>query len=312
MRIGKLELKNPFILAPMAGFSESVFRKIVAKAGAGLVVTEMVSAKGLIYGNENTLDLLRHGSETTSVQLFGSEPDVIKDAVMHPLLNSFDMIDLNMGCPVPKVINVGAGAILMKNLPLASKIISSAKLNSKVPVSVKCRLGWNREQLNIMEFARMCADSGADMICIHGRTKEDYYSGDVNYEIIGKVKEKVSIPVVGNGDIISAEQARLVMEKYNLDGVAIGRGALGNPFIFSELTNTKFNCSLLDIINYHYQKLAKLWGEKVAVPFMRKHLIYYLKHANVNKRERTQFVLESDYHKLMDSLNLCLKMKKND
>ena len=307
MKIGKLELKNPYILAPMAGFSESVFRKIVSKAGAGLVVTEMVSAKGLVYGNENTLDLLRHGNETTAVQLFGSEPEFVAEAVKHPSLSSFDVIDLNMGCPVPKVISVGAGAVLMNDLPLASKIISSAKLNSKVPVSVKCRLGWSKEKTNVVEFAKMCADSGADMICVHGRTRDEFYSGEADYSLIGKVKESVPIPVVGNGDIDSCEKARLVMEKYNLDGVAIARGALGNPFLFAKLTNTPFDCSLLDVVNYHYKKLVALWGEKATVPFMRKHLIYYLKRAKVGKRERTQLVLENDYHKLMDSLNLLLK-----
>ena len=310
MKIGNLQLKNPYILAPMAGFTESVFRKIVAKAGAGLVVTEMVSAKGLVYGNENTLDLLKHGSETTAVQLFGNEPEVIADAIEHPLLSGFSLIDLNMGCPVPKVAGVGAGAVLMKDISLASKIISSAKSKAKVPVSVKCRLGWDKNQINVVEFAKMCEDSGADMICVHGRTREQMYSGNVDYATIAKVKANVKIPVFGNGDITTSQFAQFVISEYNLDGVAIARGALGKPQIFSELTNTTFDCSILDVLIYHYQKLVSLWGEDRTVPFMRKHLVYYLKRAGIGKRERTELILENNYENLMQNIKQVFKNLK--
>ena len=302
MKIGNIKLDNPFILAPMAGFSECVFRSIVAKAGAGLVVTEMVSAKGLVYGNENTFDLLRHGREKTAVQLFSNEPSVVADAVQHDLLADFKVIDLNMGCPVPKVISVGAGAVLMKDLKLASEIIKSAKLHSSKPISVKCRLGWSNQEINVLDFAKMCEDSGADMICVHGRTRQQGYSGSVDWDYLGKVKQSVAIPVVGNGDITLASEAKEKLVKYNLDGIAIGRGALGNPFIFADLTGTNFDCSLLDVILYHYKKVASIWGERFAVSFMRKHLIYYLKNAGVNKRERTTLVLENNYSELIQNI----------
>ena len=307
MKIGNLQLKNNFLLAPMAGFSECVFRKICAQAGAGMVETEMVSAKGMLYGNENTLDLLRHGKECTAVQLFGNEPAVFADVVAMPNLADFSVIDINMGCPVPKVASVGAGCVLMKDINLASKIITAAKLNSNKPISVKCRLGWDKDSINVLDFAKMCEDSGADVICVHGRTRQQLYSGKADWQTLAQVKKSVTIPVIGNGDITTAEEGLRALKLYGVDGVMIGRGALGNPWIFSELTNTPFELSLYDVVLAHYQGVKQIWGERFAVPFMRKHLVYYLKQGGINRKTRAELVLENDYQLLLSRLKELLK-----
>ncbi|MBR4270560.1 MAG: tRNA dihydrouridine synthase DusB [Clostridia bacterium] len=307
MKIKDVETKNNFFLAPMAGFTECVFRSICAEAGAGMVETEMVSAKGLVYKNENTVDLLRHGKEATTVQLFGSEPDILAQAVTFKELSSFALIDLNMGCPVPKVASVGAGCVLMKDLKLASSLISAVKLHTSKPVSVKCRLGWDRQSINVLDFAKMCEDSGADILCVHGRTREQMYSGHTNWDMIARVKQTISIPVVGNGDITTQEQAKQAIAKYGVDGVMIGRGALGNPWIFSALSNTQFNYSKKDIILSHYSRVKDIWGERFTVPFMRKHLVYYLKNAGIPRKIRAEMVLISEYDELISKLNELLK-----
>ncbi len=307
MKIGNSVTKNNFFLAPMAGFTESVFRSICADAGAGMVETEMVSAKGLIYGNENTIDLLRHGEETTAAQLFGSEPSVLANAVMHPSLDDFAVIDLNMGCPVPKVASVGAGCVLMKDLKLAAKLITAAKLHTQKPISVKCRLGWDKNSINVIDFAKMCEDSGADMLIVHGRTREQMYSGNVDWNMIAKVKQSVSIPVVGNGDITTSQMALSVLEDFGVDGVMIGRGALGNPWIFASLSGTQFDYTKRDVVLRHYAGIKDIFGERFAVPFMRKHLVYYLKNAGINRKIRAEMVLESDYDTLIHKLEELLK-----
>ena len=301
MKIGN-ESIAPYILSPMAGLSDVCFRKICGEAGAGLVVTEMVSARGLVYGSENTKELLAKGTEKTAVQLFCDEPSILGDCVQLPDLAPFCIIDINMGCPVPKIVKNGMGSALLLDLSRASKLIESARLNSTKPISVKMRIGWDSTSINAVDFAKMCEDSGASMVCVHGRTREQGYSGRADWEEIGKVKRAVSIPVVGNGDITSAPEAVEKINKYGVDGVAIGRGALGNPYIFASLSGREYNKSIYEVILEHYRLAVDFYGERRAIPLMRKHLNYYLKHAEVSKSLRAEMNTISKYDILLDTL----------
>lgn len=303
MNIGSEKLKNPFILAPMAGYTDATFRTLCFEAGAGLVVTEMVSARGLLNKSENTFLLLqKNDNEKTAVQLFSNEPDVIADCVQLPELMGFCLIDINMGCPVPKIVNNGMGSALSLDLKLASKVIESAVLHTKKPITVKFRLGWDKNNINAVEFAKMCQDSGASAICVHGRTREQMYAGNADWSKIFEVKKSVSIPVIGNGDIFTANEAREKLEKYSVDGVAIARGAIGNPWIFAELTQTPFEQNRLKVITRHYEMMLKSFPASFVVPFMRKQLVYYLKRVNIGRSVRAELSVINDYSVLMDKL----------
>ncbi len=308
MKIGSKILKNPYFLAPMAGYTDSTFRTLCSEAGAGLVTTEMVSARGLIACSGSTQDLLKkQDNEMTAVQIFGDEPCVMADCVQLPEIAGFDIVDINMGCPVPKVVSNGMGSALMRDLPLASKIITAVKLHTDKPVTVKFRLGWDSKSENFLDFAKMCQDSGADSICMHGRTREQMYAGCANWDKIALVKQAVSIPVVGNGDINSKADALAKMERYGIDAIAIGRGAIGNPWIFAELTNTDFEQNKLKIIKRHYEMMLIEAPEKYVIPFMRKQLVFYLKHAGVPRQIRAKLSIESDYQALLNELDIVFK-----
>lgn len=303
MKIKSLEIASPFILAPMAGFTDMCFRQICGAAGAGLLVTEMVSARGLIYGSENTRELLVKGVEPTAVQLFSNEPEIMADCVQLPEIEPFLAIDINMGCPMPKIVNNGMGSALLRDMTIASKVIQAAKLHTNKPVTVKMRIGWDNTSINAVEFARMCEASGADAICVHGRTREQMYTGRADWGVISEVKNAVCIPVIGNGDITNAEQARLALSEYGVDGVAIGRGALGNPWLFSLLSNTQFDYSPLDVILWHYRLAIDFYGEKRAIPLMRKALSWYLKRAGIPRNVRAEMNTISNYNELLEKLD---------
>ena len=285
LKIGNVELKNPFILAPMAGVCDLPFRLLCKEKGAAMVCTEMVSAKAIFYNNRNTEELLTidPNEGPVSLQLFGSEPELMAEMAKRIEDRSFEILDFNMGCPVPKVVNNGEGSALMKNPILAGKIIEAMANAIKKPVTVKIRAGFDEEHINAVEVAHIAEESGAAAITVHGRTREQYYSGKANRDVIKAVKEAVSIPVIGNGDIDCYESAEHMMKYTGCDGVAIGRGAEGNPWIFEELIagyeGREYELPSADevkqMIMRHAKMLIDYKGEYIGVREMRKHAAWY-------------------------------------
>lgn len=285
LKIGSVELNNPFILAPMAGVCDLPFRLLCKEKGAAMVCTEMVSAKAIYYNNKNTKELLTidKNEGPVSLQLFGSEPKLMAEMAKRIEEIPFDILDFNMGCPVPKVVNNGEGSALMKNPVLAGHIIEAMANAISKPVTVKIRAGFDAEHINAVEIAKIAENSGASAITVHARTREQYYSGKADREIIRLVKEAVSIPVIGNGDIDCYESAKHMLEYTGCDGVAIGRGAEGNPWIFEEL-NAKYAGldynkpsleEVKEMIMRHARMLIDYKGEYIGIREMRKHAAWY-------------------------------------
>ena len=275
LKIGSVELNNPFILAPMAGVCDLPFRLLCKEKGAAMVCTEMVSAKAIYYNNKNTKELLTidKNEGPVSLQLFGSEPKLMAEMAKRIEEIPFDILDFNMGCPVPKVVNNGEGSALMKNPVLAGHIIEAMANAISKPVTVKIRAGFDAEHINAVEIAKIAENSGAAAITVHARTREQYYSGKADREIIRLVKEAVSIPVIGNGDIDCYESAKHMLEYTGCDGVAIGRGAEGNPWIFEEL-NAKYAgldynkpslAEVKEMIMRHARMLIDYKGEYIGI-----------------------------------------------
>ncbi|MGN0253969.1 MAG: tRNA dihydrouridine synthase DusB [Lachnospiraceae bacterium] len=285
LKIGSVELNNPFILAPMAGVCDLPFRLLCKEKGAAMVCTEMVSAKAIYYNNKNTKELLTidKNEGPVSLQLFGSEPKLMAEMAKRIEEIPFDILDFNMGCPVPKVVNNGEGSALMKNPVLAGHIIEAMANAISKPVTVKIRAGFDAEHINAVEIAKIAENSGAAAITVHARTREQYYSGKADREIIRLVKEAVTIPVIGNGDIDCYESAKHMLEYTGCDGVAIGRGAEGNPWIFEEL-NAKYAGldynkpsleEVKEMIMRHARMLIDYKGEYIGIREMRKHAAWY-------------------------------------
>ena len=277
MLIGNIQLKNNIFMAPMAGVTDSIFRSIVHEHGAGLTFSEMISAKAVTYKNKNTFRLLENTVRPWAVQFFAHEPDILSEAIK--ILDDYpiDIIDINMGCPMPKIVNNGEGAALINNPILAGKLIESAVKASNRPVICKTRIGFTKENININEMVKIAYESGASIITIHGRTRDQYYTGLADWDIISEAREKSKIPVIGNGDITTPEIAKQRLQQ--VDGIMIARGAMGNPWIFSRtigLLNTGTlppSPSYNEIINtalYHLDNATNIIE-------MRKHLAWYTK-----------------------------------
>ncbi len=288
LKIGTVTLENNIILAPMAGVTDLPFRLLCKEQGAGLVCMEMVSAKAIYYKNKNTERLLtidpREGP--VSLQLFGSEPELMGEMAKRIEERPFDILDINMGCPVPKVVNNGEGSALMRDPVLAGKIVAAVAKAVKKPVTVKLRLGFDAGHINVLELAKIAEDAGAAAVAIHGRTREQYYSGKADWEMIARVKEALAVPVIGNGDIFRPEDAGRMLRETGCDGVMIARGARGNPWIFAQVRaylEESRNVEpaapsiqeLREMILRHAVMQVACKGEYTGVREMRKHVAWY-------------------------------------
>lgn len=276
--IGGLHTKNNVFLAPLAGYTNGVFRSLCYELGAGLTFTEMVSAKGLCYDSQKTRELLYIPPEYEGIkacQIFGGDPEYMRKACESEALAPFELIDINMGCPVPKIYKNGEGSYLLNDLRLAEKIISGCKKSGK-RISVKFRIGIDKEHIVSAEFAKMCESAGADLICIHGRTKDKIYAGEVDFKEIEKAKSAVKIPVIANGGVFSLADAENLMDRTGADGVAVARGAMYNPRIFAEITGTDAGDFKQKVIR-QIVETKQVYGERFACVFMRKMVSFYIK-----------------------------------
>lgn len=286
MKIGNVVLKNAVALAPMAGVTDLPFRLLCKEQGCGLMYTEMVSAKALLYKNKNTKPLLETmpEEEPVAVQLFGSDPDIMSEMALQLEEGPYAIIDVNMGCPVPKIVNNGEGSALMKNPKLAEQILTKMVKKLHKPVTVKFRKGFNDANINAVEFAKMAESCGVAAVAVHGRTREQYYSGNADWDIIRQVKESVSIPVWGNGDVFTPEDAKRMKDETGCDGIMVARGAKGNPWLFKRITHYLGTGELLpeptakdvkEMIVRHGKLQTDFRGEEIAMREMRKHVAWY-------------------------------------
>lgn len=288
MQIGNIQIDNPLILAPMAGVTDYAFRTVCAQLGAGITVTEMVSSRALVYKDKKTAKLLnKTPTGICAAQIFGNDPETMAQGAQLALeISGCDYVDINMGCPMPKIANSGDGCGLMRTPELAGKIVSAVTKAVAVPVTVKCRLGWDKGNINVIEFAKRMEDSGAAMVCVHGRTRTQLYSGTADWDTIGKVKQAVSVPVIANGDITGAEAARKCLQWTGADGLMIGRSAFGDPWIFAEVKAQMEGKPIperpdlegrVNLAVEQFRLSEQDHGEHIACLEARKHFAWYLK-----------------------------------
>ena len=312
MRIGTIEVENPLFLAPMAGVTDWAYRTVCAKLGADVTVTEMVSSRALVYQDQKSRKLLRKNEGSIcGAQIFGNDPEIMGQAAALALeISGCDFIDINMGCPMPKIANSGDGCGLMRTPELAGQIVAAVKKAVDVPVTVKCRLGWDKGSLNVLEFTKRMEQSGADMVAVHGRTRSMLYSGVADWDTIRKVKEQLSIPVIANGDIVGGESAKKCLKWTGADGLMIGRSVFGDPWVFEEvkaaLKGEEYagRPCLKDRISVAVEqfKLSEQdHGEHIACLEARKHFAWYLRgvrNASYYKKEITSLKTMEDIYRV--------------
>lgn len=313
MKIKDLEFNHIAFLAPMAGIADLAFRELCVQYGAAYTVSEMVSSKGLTMGDKKSAQLLTLGNDRPAgVQIFGDDPEIMAKAAVKCLDFNPDIIDINMGCPAPKIAMNGGGASLMKNPELAYEITKAVVQAVDIPVTVKIRKGWDEESVNAVEMAELAEKAGASAVTVHGRTRQQMYSGSVDFDIIAQVKKAVGIPVIANGDIKDEQSAAIMLEKTNADAIMIGRGALGNPWVFSKINAYLDECRVLPepsvtqkmaVMLKHIQKIIEYKGEYTAMREARHHAAYYTKgmrggaklRAEIGKLERFEQLQELSY-----------------
>ena len=315
LKIGNVELENNLILAPMAGVTDLPFRLLCKEQGCGLMYTEMVSAKAILYKNRNIGPLMevRPEEEPVALQLFGSDPEIVSDIAAQVENGPYAFIDINMGCPVPKIVNNGEGSALMKNPKLVEEILTALVKKVKKPVTVKFRKGFDDDHINAVEIARIAESCGVSAVAVHGRTRAQFYSGKADWDIIRQVKETVKIPVIGNGDIFTPEDAKRMLYETGCDGLMIARGAKGNPWIFSrtlhyletgELLGPPDKEELKETILRHAQLQIQFKGEYLGLCEMRKHLSWYtvgLPHSSSLRNDVNQTETWEDFYNLIQS-----------
>ena len=312
MYIGNIEVKNPVFLAPMAGVTDWAYRTICAELGAGVTVTEMVSSRALVYQDQKSRKLLRKNEGSIcGAQIFGNDPEIMAQGARLALeISGCDFIDINMGCPMPKIANSGDGCGLMRTPELAGEIVKAVTKAVDVPVTVKCRLGWDKGNINVLDFTKRMEDSGAAMVAVHGRTRAMLYSGVADWDMITKVKDQLSIPVVANGDITGGETAMKCLRRTGADGIMIGRSVFGDPWVFEEVASAlrgeeyPGRPNLADRIAVavrQFQLSEQDHGEKIACLEARKHFAWYLRgvsHSSYYKKEITSLTTMDDIYRV--------------
>ena len=312
MKIGNLEVENPLILGPMAGVTDWAFRTICAKMGANITVTEMVSSRALVYKDQKSAKLLRKNEGSLcGAQIFGNDPAIMAEAAGLALdISGCDFLDINMGCPMPKIANSGDGCGLMRTPELAEEIVKACVKAVDVPVTVKCRLGWDKGSINVLDFTKRMEQAGASMVTVHGRTRAMLYTGVADWDTIRKVKEQLSIPVIANGDIVDADSARRCLKWTGADGLMIGRATFGDPWIFAEVAAEMAGKEIperpcladrIAVAVEQFQMAEQDHGEKVACLEARKHFAWYLRgvrNASYYKREITSLTTMEDIYRV--------------